>query len=383
MPEQRADTAQQLIALLRAALHGEPFRADADTDWTALTRLAAKHNLQYAAAKAALEDGNAAALPPELLAQLQKHYLQSLAVCETQRFEARRLMEAFAERGLTVMPIKGVCTRARYPDAPLRSMGDLDFLCRAEQTRAVRAAMQALGYTDFREGRKNDYYRLPPYVLVEMHRELLAAESGQYGFWRDVWDRSEADAELPGVHRMRPEDEYLFNLVHLAEHFREGGAGIRFLMDVWVYERTPLDRAYLDAELGRMGLGDFYDNVRAVAEHWFEETAPTLTPLQERLAAFILDNSVFGDRRNAASLAVRRGRAASLLRVCFPDYESMRSMFPWLAKAPALLPASWAPRGCRALLHRPEQVRHKLDQILHGDREQGRSLQAFFESCGL
>lgn len=382
MPEQRADTAQQLILLLRAALRGEPFRSDADTDWPALTRLAAKHNLQYAAAKAALEDGNAAALPPELAAQLQKQFLQSVAVCETQRFEAQRLMDAFASRGLTVMPIKGVCTRARYPDAPLRSMGDLDFLCRAEQTRAVRAAMQALGYTDFREGRKNDYYRLPPYVLVEMHRELLAAESGLYDCWRDIWDRT-VETDTPGVRRMRLEDEYLFNLVHLAEHFREGGAGIRFLMDVWVYERTPLDRTVLAAELRRMGLSDFYENVRAVAEHWFGETVPTLTPLQERLAAFILDNGVFGDRRNAASLAVRSGRAASLLRVCFPDYESMRSMFPWLAKAPALLPASWALRGCRALLHRPEKVRHKLDQILHGDREQGKSLQAFFESCGL
>ena len=59
-----------------------------------------------------------------------------------------------------------------------------------------------------------------------------------------------------------------------------------------------------------------------------------------------------------------------------PSLEGYRSHLDY-SYAPGIFPAM------ECLLHRPEKVRHKLDQILHGDREQGKSLQAFFESCGL
>ena len=61
----------------------------------------------------------------------------------------------------------------------------------------------------------------------------------------------------------------------------------------------------------------------------------------------------------------------------------MRSMFPWLEKAPALLPYSWALRGYRAVRYRPDRVRHKWRQLVSGDREKGIDLHQFLADCGL
>lgn len=374
---------EQLLALIGAALNGTHRHTDKDTDWTALLQLAARHGLQHIVAQTALQKETAVSLPPELLARMQKLCMQAVAVRTTQDFEAERLMRYFDEQGLFLVPIKGLCTRERYPDGALRSMGDLDLLYDADQTASVRAAMTALGYTDFREGRKNDTWSLPPYVHAELHRELLAAENAQYAAARAICGRLVPVAGTRCRFRMTAEDEYLFNLIHFADHIRRGGAGIRFVMDVYVYEQTPLDRARLRAELEKAGLDTFYDHIRAVAEHWFSGASPALTGPQTQLAQFILDGGVFGSEDNVAAAAVRGGRVAALARSCFPGYESMRSMFPWLERAPALLPVSWALRGFRALLRRPDHVRAVLYQTIRGDRRRARELETFFASCGL
>ena len=382
MHEWPSEPTEQLIALVRAALTAERLPAAENTDWSALLRAAAKHSLQYIAAQAALGGDMPQSLQPQLLSRMQKICMQSVAVCSTQDYEAERLMRYFEEHGLFLVPIKGVCTRARYPESTIRSMGDLDFLYDARQTKAVRAAMKALGYSDFREGRKHDAFRLPPFVHVELHRELVASENDQYDNSRVIRGRLRPVSGTRHRFRMTLEDEYLFNLIHFAGHVRLGGAGIRFVMDVYVYEQTPLDRAYLRAELEKAGLRTFYENVRAIAAFWFADGA-ALTDTQEQLARFIMNNGVFGSDGDAAALAVRGGRLSALAQSCFPNYESMRSMYPWLEKAPALLPFSWAMRGCTAVFRRPDHVRGRLRQLLRGDRKKGRDLETFFAACGL
>ena len=381
MSERETDTAMLLISWIRSALRGERFQLDGDVDWNALLAISARHNLQYIVAAAGLE--HADLLTPELLQKMQKIYLQTDVICKSQSFEADRLMRLFSERGISVMPIKGICTRRRYPDGRLRSMGDLDFLYPAEKTGAVHAAMAELGYEDFREGRKHDSYRLPPYIVVEMHRDMLAAENALYDYCSSAWSRVQHISEMRNVFRMTTEDEYVFNLIHFAEHLQEGGAGIRFVMDVFVYEHIEMDRAYLAGELQKTGLQTFYENVRAIAERWFGEPKTALTEVQARLAAFLLDSGTFGIGSNSAAIAVSGGRVKSFLQLCFPGYRSMRSMFPWLEKAPALLPYSWALRGYRAVRYRPDRVRHKWRQLVSGDREKGIDLHQFLADCGL
>ena len=119
---------------------------------------------------------------------------------------------------------------------------------------------------------------------------------------------------------MSVEDELVFNIAHLAEHFKEGGAGVRFIIDVYVYSRIDMDRAYVEQELKKLGLNEFYQNINDLAKHWFADGESS--ELTEKLAGFIMAGGVFGDSENAAALAVEEGRARRFFKVCFPDYDS-------------------------------------------------------------
>ena len=58
---------------------------------------------------------------------------------------------------------------------------------------------------------------------------------------------------------MSLEDEYIYNLIHLVEHFQNGGVGIRFVMDVYIYNRIEtIDWEYIEAELAKLGLWEFF-----------------------------------------------------------------------------------------------------------------------------
>lgn len=59
---------------------------------------------------------------------------------------------------------------------------------------------------------------------------------------------------------MNPEDAYIFMLEHLAVHMESGGAGIRMLIDVYLFNKkheSELDRLYVSNVLKDILLDDF------------------------------------------------------------------------------------------------------------------------------
>ena len=182
---------------------------------------------------------------------------------------------------------------------------------------------------------------------------------------------------------MAVEDEYVYNLIHMVEHFKEGGVGLRFVMDIYVYEtQVEMNRTQVAQELEKLRLTEFYRNVVKLARHLFEGCeADSIT---EELAAFIFSGGVYGSRKNSQALSVSKGgRLGFLLQACFPGYRDMCSMFPWLAKCPVLLPVTWLIRAVRSLLFRRRTVKGQFETCAKGDEALGKELRRFYRSCGL
>ena len=375
---------QNLLRLLRCAFHpaqgGVVLSAGV---WEAVCALAVRHHVQNLLACAARGLDGAAA-PPEKTAQTLRNALMlTLAQGEIQNHAAEELLAAFEAKGVDVLAVKGVRTRLRYPDPVMRSVGDLDVLCRAEDTAAARAVMAELGYGAPREGRKHDFYSMPPYVEAELHRALLSPEMPWAGYYENVWQRCHLRDGARHIYEMTPEDEAVFNLVHLAEHLLEGGAGIRFFADVYVYAHLEgLDRAYIARELETLGLTKLSETVSAIAERWFGDGA-ALSEAAAQLAELILAGGAFGTAEQSAALAARSGRLAALSRAVFPGFRSMQSMFPWLEGRPLLLPYAWALRAVRAALCRRDHVQDLISNAARGSRAQGQALAALYRACGL
>jgi hypothetical protein len=186
---------------------------------------------------------------------------------------------------------------------------------------------------------------------------------------------------------MRLEDEFIFNIIHMIEHFKEGGAGIKFIMDIYVYDRLDMDRSYLEGELGKLGIFEFYRNISLLARYWFSDSLIEMDndkkEFIERIGTFIISNGMDKIHENSSDLAVSHGRLAFLLKICFPSYLDMCSMFTWLENKPWLLPFSWILRGVRSLKYRRGNVRLHFDSFKSGDADKGRELLKFYSECGL
>ena len=350
-------------------------------DWNKLLRFAKKQGLlQYVALYAQVL--SAEAQPDESIQYYLFSVLSQETVCSVNQLDAVADMQREMEKnGIYNLAVKGAVTKRRYPDEVMRSMGDIDLLYKPEQHHVFKTLMLSLGYGDYQEGRKNDTYSRPPFVTVEAHRELVESGSEYSDYYKNIWNMARPKSGMEYTFEMSVEDELVFNIVHLAEHFKEGGAGIRFIIDVYVYSRIDMDKEYVDQELNKLGLIEFYHNILTLANYWFADGESS--ELTEKLAAFIMAGGIFGDSDNAAALAVEEGRARRFFKVCFPDYGSMKSMYPWLEGKGILLPYAWGLRGIRALRHRKSNVEIQIYRLRSGNTDKGKEIRRFYTECGL
>lgn len=361
-----------------------------DMDWEQLIQLAKEHsilNFVYYGVDC---------LPPEHKPEeeqcnlLYRGMVNAVVRNYNQIEGAKELLEAFEEEGIYALAVKGICTKNHYPQTDLRTMGDIDILYQPQQDTKVKKVMKQLGYEQSVEGRKHDCYSRRPYLAVEMHRELVEADSIYNSYYESVWERVQPKENCQYVQEMSLEDEYIYTLVHLARHFQDGGVGIRFVIDVYVYNHMEgMDWQYIEAELKKLDLWEFYGNISRLAESWFGEAEMLLQDNEEllnKLASYIISNGTFGTERNAAAIsAAEQGRVQALWKAIFPSLKSMQSMFVWLEKWPILLPYAWALRGARSVTskRRRQNIKYHVDKFQYGDKEYGERLQQFFETCGL
>lgn len=370
----------ELLAIIASQLNNTALDIEI-ADWRRLLKLAKDHGLlQYIALY--VENLSEDKKPSEKI----QEYLFSVIMQEASRSANQldavaEMQEVMEQNKIYNLVGKGSVTKLRYENEIQRTMGDIDLLYKPEQHHVFKELMFSLGYGDYQEGRKNDTYSRPPFVTVEAHRELVESGSDYADYYHGIWGMARPKRGMQYAYEMSVEDELVFNIVHLAEHFKEGGAGVRFIIDVYVYSQIKMGNDYVERELKKLGLSEFYHNISALANYWFADGESS--ELTEKLADFIMNGGIFGDKENAAALAVEEGRARRLMKVCFPDYKSMRSMFPWLEEKRALLPYAWGLRGVRALRHRKGNVRTHMNAIKTGDKEKAKALREFYTDCGL
>ena len=372
--------------ILDDKLHNVPLPFE-EMDWKWLITFAKRHSILpvlYYGVKELPEEYR-----PEstLWAKLDYYAMHGITIGVNQEEATKEIEQTFEEKGIDLLAIKGVCTRQRYPFPELRTMGDIDLLYRAAQTKKMQDTMKTLGYQDGEEGRKHDSFFRPPCIGIEMHRKLLAADSKYYSYYEDIWERVQLREGYQCIYHMSLEDEYIYSILHLVEHFLNGGIGIRFVMDVYVYNHLKdMNWDYIEVELRKLGLLEFYKNISRLTEIWFGDRNRQTEDdeLIKQLEAYILSNGTFGTSRNAAATAVaKEGRTKFLLQTVFPNLENMKTMFPWLSKWPILLPYSWVLRGVRSVLFRRKNIKIQLAQYQQGDQKYGDKLKTFYGKCGL
>lgn len=272
------------------------------------------------------------------------------------------LIHTLTQAGIDVLPVKGCWLKELYPDLGDRQMSDLDMLIRPEDASTAERLLLAQGFRKEEVSYHHTTYIQPPYLALELHISLLPDIDEHRSYYEDVWKKAVPSDENPRLYRLKPEDAYVYYLVHLNKHLCEGGSGIRSILDNFIYFRCfpDMDGDYLGKELETLGLSELARQVQVLSRCWFEtglEIPETLRPLAQAVCAAGSYGSLETRTRNRMERLSKKYRnpVIRFFAYCLPRFfrplSEMKRHYPVLEKAPILLPVFWVVRIVSMMLH--------------------------------
>jgi len=323
--------------------------------------------------------------------RLFQRYYQLMIHSTAQMRALEKLFSAFEENQIDYLPVKGSNMKNLYPKPAMRTMSDADILIRMEQYERIQPIMLSLG---FQPGLESDHelHWEGNNLFFELHKRLIPSyDADYYAVIGDGWQY----AEKTDTHRyqMTPENEYLYLFIHYTKHFRNGGIGIRQLLDLWIYRNCHPELNWdivLDG-IRALDVISFYENTQRMLGVWFgdqEEDAKTLF-----MTDFIFGSGSWGSADSRyTSLALRHRsepdssqnvRARIIRDIFFPPKEIMENHFPVLQNQAWLLPFAYPVRWGKVLLTRFHRIHYYKKRYKNADAKKIDSFQQALEYVGL
>ena len=257
------------------------------------------------------------------------------------RRELEDLSHVLDEAGIAYMPLKGSVIRYYYPEPWMRTSCDVDVLVKREDLEAARSALETkLGYNFKEVYTEHDISLFAPSGMhIELHYDLLDNDRRGEEIISSVWDDSHIATDSSCHYIMSPEMFYFYHIVHMANHFRHGGCGVRTLLDLYLLNhKAEYDRGRIDAMLSESGFAEFEASVRNLSEAWFGdgEKDDFLCDVEN----FILTGGVYGnkDNRIAVQQSKSGGRVKYLFSRIFISNKALKKKYPILDGRPYLIP---------------------------------------------
>lgn len=379
-----------LIELSKCAITKEVPSPANDVKLEKLIKFAQFHqidNLIYEPLMAANPDNE----QTELLKRLQNNVYANAMLDANQNYYLEKIAEGFEQNEVRFLVLKGGVLKKIYPETYMRKSSDLDVFVYDNLEKAM-SVMDSLGFKKSDEDYGVHYNYALGSVEVELH----------YSMMRDKYPWSqECNAILERTHtvdgwsyqqEMSYEDYYFYMIAHMAKHMKNGGAGIRFILDIWVYlsvYENIIDWNILNETLKRAGLYDFNVQAMKLRDVWYK--GETLgEELTAQLEEFVFANGWIGtvnshqratmSARDAVS--VRKNKLDNLKQVVFPSLSIMKSRYSVLAKHPYLMPLFWVVRWVDTVLNKREMIKlHR--NVMSVDVKEAVSTSEFFDNLGL
>lgn len=386
--------AQYLIQIIKYLLNSDneesvfPLPPDG-LKWNEVMRIADRHSVGSLLYHVMPELSAKKQFPKDIIDSMRKKAMHAVVIDIKQQVEREELLNRFEEKGLFCMPVKGANTKGYYQKSEWRTMGDIDILYKSEQHKEVKALLFEMGYTGFESGLKHDHYSKKPFITLEMHRGLVAANTLAESYYSDVWEKAQPKEGYEYVYQMNLEEQYIYTMVHLLEHFKNGGVGIRFIMDVYVFgKQEELNKQYVEDRFRKLGIVKFASYMERLAQKWFgdceclEEVGND--EVLSEIETFIVENGIYGQSSHARDIAIEReGHGGYFKRMVFPNYNSMVTLYPWLNQHKYLLPVAWLIRIIRTILFRKGSIQTGMRTLQYGNTQRGKALLEFYRKCGI
>ena len=279
---------------------------------------------------------------------------QMLAVLRYERinYELQEICRVLEDGKIRHMPLKGSVLRTYYPEPWMRTSADIDILIDEENAEiASEFLTRELGYEN--RGRSSHDIQMfsPGGVHLELHFETIEDERvvNVNSVLSQIWDRASAVTQ----YKYQADDAmfYFYHMAHMAKHFKHGGCGVRFFLDLWILDHKvdhdDVARNHL-IEVG--GIREFSESARRLSEVWFSQT--THNDMSRCMEYYVLKGNVYGSAEN--NMVIKQikigGHNKYVLKRIFLPYDQLKGLYPILEKHKAFTPIYEVRRWCGIVL---------------------------------
>lgn len=298
-----------------------------------------------------------------------KQLVMAVLRVEQQTAEFKNICETLESAQIPFIPLKGSILREFYPEPWMRTSCDIDVLIRKED---IQKATQALTENGFETDGKENFHDVNFYkgnIHLELHFNICENNEQIDGVLSKVWDYS----VQVGSYEYRETSEYyvFHHIAHMAYHFLAGGCGIRPFLDLWILRKNNFyEDKKLIPLLAKSNLSKFYESVNKLINVWINgEQHDDLTSQMEQ---YVLSGGVYGTSANANTVgaATSKGKRKYLLKIAFPSYTTMCTIYPSLKKRKLLLPFYYIHRVFVKIFGKDrKRVKARIDDTMSQSKE--------------
>lgn len=298
---------------------------------------------------------------PNYWAEARGNLMRRFILFESER---AKVIREFENRGIWYFLLKGIILKDYYPSAVMREMADNDILCDSEKMDEVSSLMKELGYTFTEYDVDNhDVYQKSP-MSFEMHRTLFNRFDFPeiYAYYKSIKDRLIKDEDNGFGYHMSDDDFYIYIICHMYKHFARAGTGLRSLLDVYVINKkkgASLNRDYIGSELDKLGIREYEEYTRRLAEKVF--TNQPLTDDEEKNLSNYLNSKCYGSEKNLIAHKMhnddsKQSKRRYLLRRIFPDEAYLERYYPTVYRQRILYPFLVIIRPFKGITTKPKKL---------------------------
>lgn len=359
---------EYFIYLLSCWLNKEKPRGSEETNWQEIFSLAESHSVTAIIASKIKELPHGSRPKGKLLSAYNQRLGYAVQSYEIKMRAMTYLIKTLSDAGIDHLLVKGAVLRFLYPSPELRTSGDTDVVVRpSEYERAIEALRKAGFRIDF----VRQYFSQVAYggELFDLHTELESINVQSKIYYSTPFD--DISESTGHTYKLKPIYHLLYVITHIAYHLKNGGAGVRMIMDI-----DALLRYYPDMDMERFTA--LCDNIKikrtaqvliALSKKWFKTPVAvdyTFEDSDERsfyenLSDIIINGGVFGYKNGGVGMVNlqrsmgedgKSGIKASLkafFKWLFPSASYLKKYYYYCYKHSVLLPVAWFHRFFKAL----------------------------------
>ena len=328
--------AEAVSALARSAVDKTAVKLNEEIEIEKLIEFAKRHALLCLVSQGLLE--SRIVLSPGVVKRIMSNIQLNKVFKKLRNSHKEAVRNAFEEAGVENVILKGEDIDKFYPEPDLRESCDCDIYVGTKNMKKSRNIMENLGFTMLEEGLEHDEYEIDGLINFEIHNKFTHEEYAEARECKKILKRLEKKEVKEYSLFMKDEDIYFYMICHTAKHFKEGGIGLKNIVDLWVL-KNKIDTTRAKKYIEKAGLRETYDELLALADFWLEgkELPEKYRQDAEEIACGTWKGTVEKNWENMKkrTFGVKFKNLVKMYN--FPRYL-LEDRYPILKKAPFLLP---------------------------------------------